>query len=139
MIILYILIGVELLFHIGKLEVNEMKPRSGKNKGQRLQKDVVNRLRGHYGFDLYENSDFEGDIQANPMGNSGIDIKLSPLAQKDIPYDIECKNTEKLNVWAAIEQAEANAKEGRIPLVIFKRNRSKTYAIIELDDLLEVN
>jgi hypothetical protein len=70
------------------------------------------------------------------MGESGVDIKLSPAAKRIIPYDIECKNTEKTSVWQWIAQAESNTSEGRQPLIVFKRNRSDAYAIIKLTDLL---
>jgi len=114
-----------------------MNTRSSKNKGQRLQKEVVTTLRNKYGYDKGL-TDFEGDIQANPMGNSGVDIKLSPTANKTIPFDIECKNTEKASVWQWIKQAETNTKPGRVPLVVFRRNRSKTYAIIDFERLLNL-
>lgn len=72
------------------------------------------------------------------MGSQGSDIILSPLAKKYILFDIESKCQEKLNIWSAIEQAEANAEEGRIGLVIFKRNRSKVYAVVEFHKLLSL-
>ena len=50
---------------------------------------------------------------------------------------MECKNQEKLNIWGALEQAEENSGD-HAPLVIFKRNRSKTYAVLEFDKLLEL-
>ena len=79
----------------------------------------------------------DGDIKTAIMGESGIDIILSPTAKDLIPLDIECKNVEKLNIWKAIEQAEANATEGRIPAVVFKRNRSKIYIVMELEKYLK--
>lgn len=111
-----------------------MKIRSRKNKGKRLQKYVQSLL-------LEKTKSFglvEGDIQNTVMGESGRDIKLSPAAETVIPFDIECKNTEKINIWSAIQQAENNCKEGRIPMVIFSKNYSKTYAVIELDKLLNL-
>ena len=72
------------------------------------------------------------------MGQSGRDISLSPAAEKIIPFDVEVKNQEKLNIWSAINQAESNTKEGRIPMVVFTRNRSKTYAVIEFDKLTDL-
>jgi hypothetical protein len=71
------------------------------------------------------------------MGESGEDIKLSPAARKLIPYSFECKNQEKLSIWSPLEQAESNAGK-HIPLLVFKRNRSKTYAVLEFDKLLEL-
>ena len=77
------------------------------------------------------------DIKSAVMGDSGEDIQLSPAARKIIPYSIECKNQEKLNIWSALEQAEENSKEST-PVLIFKRNRSKTYAVIEFKEFVEL-
>ncbi len=109
-----------------------MRTRSAKAKGRRLQDAIVK--------SLYENFSQlrEGDIKPAIMGESGRDIQLSPTAEDIIFFDIECKNQQKINIWAALEQAESNAKEGRIPLVIFKRNHSKTYAVLEWEKLLEI-
>ena len=72
------------------------------------------------------------------MGESGRDIILSPRAEKDIPFDIECKNTEKLNIWSALEQATENTSDSRIPMLVFSRNRSKTYCVVEFEELLNL-
>lgn len=118
-----------------------MKTSSCKGKGRRFQKDIVTILRHKYKLDIDESgaiSDdcYNGDIAARLMGGAGVDIIMSPAAQSIIPFDIECKNVEKINIWSCLNQAEHNAK--RIPLLVFKRNRSKTYACIELDKLLEL-
>ena len=71
------------------------------------------------------------------MGESGEDILLSPAARKLFPFSTECKNQEKLNIWSSLEQAETNSGK-HIPIVIFKRNRSKTYVALEFEKLLEL-
>ena len=70
------------------------------------------------------------------MGESGEDVHLSPAARKLFPFSVEAKNQERLNIWKALEQAYANAKEGATPLVVFSRNHSKTYVALEFEDLL---
>ena len=55
---------------------------------------------------------------------------MSTAARRQMPYSIECKNTERLNIWSAIEQCKANAPADATPLVVFKRNRSETYAVV---------
>jgi len=72
------------------------------------------------------------------MGETGIDIKLmSADARRLIGLAIECKNTERLNIWEALKQAEDNAeKVGEAPCVVFTRNRSRAYAVVEWDYLL---
>lgn len=109
-----------------------MKTKSCKAKGRALQKHVAEALRE--AFPQFAVS----DIKPSLVGESGIDIKLSSAARQRIPFGIECKNRENLQLWKAIDQCEKNAKvEGLRPLLVFKRNHSKIYAVLELDDLLE--
>lgn len=116
-----------------------MKTSSCKAKGRNLQKQVVYLLREYYDMDTsQENNCYEGDIQSIPMGMSSEDIKLSPLAKTKIPFNIECKAQEKLNIWSALKQAETNSPKGRTPLLVFKRNRTKLYACMEFEDLLRL-
>ena len=108
-----------------------MKPRSAKNKGKRLQNKVRDIILEK--FDKLE----PDDVRSITMGDSGEDILLSPAARRLFPFSVECKNQEKLNIWSALEQAEENSGD-HSPLVIFKRNRTKTYAVLEFDKLLEL-
>ena len=108
-----------------------MKTRSAKNKGKRLQNDVRDLI-------LETFTELEpDDVRSTTMGDSGEDILLSPAARKLFPFSVECKNQEKLNIWSSLEQTETNAGK-HTPLLIFKRNRSKTYAVLQLDDLMEM-
>ena len=109
-----------------------MKPRSAKNKGKRLQNTIRDLILEKFNSKLEPD-----DVRSITMGDSGEDILLSPAARKLFPFSVECKNQEKLNIWGALEQAEENSGD-HSPLVIFKRNRSKTYAVLEFDKLLEL-
>jgi hypothetical protein len=108
-----------------------MKPRSAKNKGKRLQNKVRDIILEK--FDSLE----PDDVRSITMGDSGEDILLSPAARRLFPFSVECKNQEKINIWEALDQAEGNSGN-HIPLVIFKRNRSKTYAVLEFEELLQL-
>ena len=108
-----------------------MKPRSAKNKGKRLQNKVRDLILEKF------NQLEPDDVRSITMGDSGEDILLSPAARRLFPFSVECKNQEKLNIWSSLEQAETNSGE-HIPLVVFKRNRTKTYAVLEFDKLLEL-
>lgn len=108
-----------------------MKTRSAKSKGRRLQNKIKEIL-------LEAFTELEpDDIKSAIMGDSGEDIQLSPAARKLIPYSIECKNQEKLNIWGALEQAEKNSGDSK-PVLIFKRNRSKTYVVLEIEDFIDL-
>jgi hypothetical protein len=108
-----------------------MKPRSAKNKGKRLQNKVRDIILEK--FDKLE----PDDVRSITMGDSGEDILLSPAARRLFPFSVECKNQEALNIWSSLEQAENNSGK-HTPLVIFKRNRSKTYAVLEFKELLKL-
>ena len=108
-----------------------MKTRSAKAKGRRLQNKIRDLL-------LEEFKELEpDDIRTAIMGETGEDIKLSPAARRKIPYSFECKNQEKLNIWESLKQAEENSGDYP-PVLIFKRNRSKTYVTLELEEFLKL-
>jgi hypothetical protein len=108
-----------------------MKPQSAKAKGRRLQQRVVQAIRRTFPHLS------EDDVRSTSMGCGGEDIQLSPLARASVPFSIECKCVEKLNVWASLEQAVANA-HGNAPCLVFSRNNAPTYAAVPLDTLLDL-
>jgi len=108
-----------------------MKPRSAKNKGKRLQNKVRDVILEK--FDKLE----PDDVRSITMGDAGEDILLSPAARRLFPFSVECKAQESLSIWSALQQAESNAGK-HIPLLVFKRNRSKTYAVLEFKELLKL-
>ena len=107
-----------------------MKPSSCKQKGRSLQKYVCEAILRE--FDLEPD-----DVTSRSMGANGEDILLSPKARKVFPFSTECKNQEALNIWTAMQQAEANAKNN-IPLLVFKRNRSSIYCCLPMEDLFKL-
>ena len=109
-----------------------MKTSSGKAKGRRLQNKIRDLLLEHFSDKLEPD-----DVKVAIMGESGEDIKLSPAARKLIPYSFECKNQEKLSIWEALNQAAENSGDYP-PVLIFKRNRSKTYVTIELEEFMKL-
>lgn len=60
--------------------------------------------------------DARRNVQARFGGHDGADIE-TPMS-----YHVECKVGACPNLWAALRQAEADASEGRTPVVIAKRN-----------------
>ena len=81
------------------------------------------------------------------MGAAGADLLLSPAAKRVFPYYVECKNVESLNIHKAIAQAEAGAvrQEGQSvgpvikPLVVFRKNNTRAYAVIPWSHFLDLN
>ena len=72
------------------------------------------------------------------MGCPGVDIRLSTAAKQSIPLAIEAKNQEKMNIWAYLQQCEANTPEGEVPCVVFTRNHANTYAVVPWEVLLDL-
>ena len=103
-------------------------PRSSKAKGRRLQNMVRDKLRAAFSSSLEED-----DIKSQTMGMTGEDIVLSPAARKLIPYSIECKNVERLNVWQCLKQTEDNTHEDCNPALVIKRNQTNPYIMVPLD------
>lgn len=48
---------------------------------------------------------------------------------------IEVKNRQAFNLYAALEQATASAKQGEVPFVLYWNNRGRKVAILYADDL----
>tara|TARA_R100000781_G_C4023324_1_gene107949 strand:- start:98 stop:550 length:453 start_codon:yes stop_codon:yes gene_type:complete len=115
-----------------------MKISSAKAKGRKLQNYVRDKLRKLFidNWTLYPKLEYD-DIKSQTMGMTGEDIVLSPAARKIIPFSFECKNVEKLNIWEALNQAESNSGDNE-PVLIIKRNRTKVYAVMELDGWLSL-
>ena len=102
-----------------------MTPQSGKAKGRRLQqwliKKVIDVLNIH-----------PEDIENRSMGAGGEDIIMSRAARSAFPFSVEAKNVEKLNVWKAYEQAEANSGAYE-PLLIMKKNHKHPVIVIDAE------
>lgn len=112
-----------------------MKTSSAKGKGRRLQQYVAQSIRDQFGLD-------ELDVRSTSMGDTGADVKLSSAALAKFPYAVECKNVEKINLWAAWEQAGKHVqgldRDGIQPLLVIKRNHSGVLAVISFEHLIKL-
>jgi hypothetical protein len=108
-----------------------MKTSSVKNKGRTFQKEIAADIRKLFSEQLHED-----DVGWCSMGSSGVDIELSPLAQTLVPFDIECKNVEKPNLWEVLRQAWdrdlPKDRPERIPLAALRKNRTKPVVVVPL-------
>ena len=81
-----------------------MTPQSAKAKGMKRQQWVR---------DLLITKGLKtDDVQSRSMGAAGEDVMLSPYARESFPYSIECKNTERVNIWKAYAQASDILESG---------------------------
>jgi hypothetical protein len=89
-----------------------IKTASAKAKGRRLQqwlRDVTLQWLG--------TRCEAGDVRCAIMGETGGDLKFSPLAKTEFPLsEPECKNQKKLRLKQALEQAKSH---GPIPWLCF--------------------
>ena len=132
-----------------------IKTSSAKAKGRNLQNWVRDQI-----IKLFP--ELVNDIKSTPMGVTGTDIQLSPLAQGKIPLAIECKAQESISIWAAYEQACEGAKlenkkiadlERKVsdilesdhyiykrvePVLILKRNRKAPLAVVDAEYFLQL-
>jgi hypothetical protein len=111
-----------------------MKTSSCKAKGRALQKLVANELLGigdKYGL-------VADDIKSVGMGQSGVDILLSPAAKKVFgSLSVECKNVEALNVVTTFHEHAAKYP-GKFALLAHKKNRTETLATMRFSDFLTI-
>ena len=107
-----------------------MKPQSAKAKGRNLQKCVRELLIET--FDIHPE-----DIRSCSMGAGGEDVIMARSAREKFPFSVECKNTERLNVWDAYEQACANCG-GYEPLLVMKKNRKKPLVVLDAESFVKL-
>lgn len=96
--------------------------KASRDKGARGEREAAAELARLFGADAARGVQFQGG-------------KDSPDVRHDIAgLHFEVKRTEKLVLWAAIEQAASDAG-GNAPIVLHRPNGKPWVAIVRLDDL----
>lgn len=112
-----------------------MRPQSCKAKGRRLQQQVRDALRElgrPYGL-------VDGDIESRGMGQNGVDVILSPAAQRVFDLLVECKNTEALSVVTTfLTHYNKYASQPGLKLLIHSRNNVKPLVTMQFTDFLNL-
>lgn len=72
------------------------------------------------------------------MGASGTDVVLSNTARTAFPFAVECKNVERLNLWQAWDQAQANQDTNTTPLLVIKKNRTSPLVVLDAEQFFEL-
>ena len=107
-----------------------MRTSSAKAKGRRLQQKFRELLIEK--LDIHPE-----DIESRSMGSGGEDLIMARAARAKFPYSIECKNQEKLNIWAAWEQCNGN-KGLYEPLVVIKKNGVRPLVVLDAENFLDM-
>lgn len=93
---------------------------NSREKGKRFERLVAGLFRS-IGYEARRGQQYCGaNGDADVVGVPGIHI--------------ECKAVEKLNLYDAMSQAKADAREGELPVVIHKKNNCKVLVTMEFDD-----
>lgn len=100
---------------------------NGKRKGKTGELELAKKLKEH-GYDVRRSVQYNGKAeegQADLLGLPGIHI--------------ECKRTERLSLYDAVDQAKRDSKgKNQIPVVFHRRNKCEWTAIMPLADFMEI-
>lgn len=104
----------------------DMKQLSRKRKGKRLQNLIRSKL-----LETFPHLKAE-DVRVAATGENGCDVKLSKIAKRLFPYQVESKNQEKFRTLYSFWRQ--TKKHGKLePVLICKMNGEKPLAVIDLD------
>ena len=96
---------------------------NSREKGAAAERELANILRKH-GYTARRGQQYSGaNGDADVVGIPGVHI--------------ECKRVERLNIHDAMQQAVRDARDGEIPVVIHRKNRTEWLATLRLEDWLE--
>lgn len=115
------------------MDIN-MKPRSCKNKGIRLQKWVAEQISNITGISWGKDK----EIRSREAGQQGTDVVLSDRVKTLFPFSIECKNVENINLWDAIEQAKSNQQKDTEWLLFIKRNNVDPVVVMDCNEFFRI-
>lgn len=99
---------------------------NSKQKGNRYERELAKAFRD-YGY-----KDARRGVQYSGKEGEADDVV-------GLPYiHIEAKHVEKLNLYDAMAQAVRDANEDEMPTVFHRRNRTKTFVTMRLEDWIKL-
>lgn len=99
---------------------------NGKQKGKRGELELARKLR-EYGYDAKRTVQYNGKAEEGEA-----DLKGLP------GIHIECKRTEALRLYDAVDQAKRDAAGSKIPVVFHRKNNREWLAIMPLDEFITI-
>ena len=100
--------------------------RMSRQKGKRGEREAAAELAVVFGCEARRGVQYQG-------GPDSPDVVLEGVA-----VHVECKRTETLNVYKALEQAKNDAPPTHVPFVWHRRNGRESVVIVETSKLLEL-
>ena len=97
---------------------------NSKNKGARGERELSSKLKEH-GYNTRRGQQYCG-------ANGDADVVGLPNIH------IECKRVEKLNIYNAVSQAKADAKDNELPTVFHRKDRSEWLVTMTLEDWIKM-
>lgn len=106
------------------------KGKMARDKGQRGEREVAKILTKLMGLEHVRSG------AQSRVGDWMPDV-VTEDPQDDYLIHWEAKRVEKLNIWQAMEQAIADCKEPRVPVVAHRKNGQPWLVTFKLHDLVE--
>lgn len=101
-----------------------MSGNHSRRKGRRFEQELVHRFR---------------EAMPGAEVRRGLQCRGEEVADVDCPvFWVESKRGKKPNVRGALAQAVAAAPKGRIPIAVIRDDRQEPFAVLLLDDLLDL-
>lgn len=95
--------------------------KTSRDKGKRGERELAHKLTELFGQICRRGQQFCGIEGKDVVGLPGVHV--------------ECKRTERLSLYPAIEQAKADSADGDIPVVFHRQNGKEWLAIVPADSL----
>jgi len=100
--------------------------RMSRQKGKRGERECAAELAELLGVSARRGVQYQG-------GPDSPDVVL-----EGVPIHVECKRVERLDLYAAITQANADASSDAVPIVWHRRNNQPSVVIVETSRLLDL-
>jgi hypothetical protein len=98
--------------------------RMSRNKGKRGEREAAAELGNLLGCASRRGVQYQGGPDSPDVVLEGVNIH------------VECKRTETLNVYKALEQAKNDAPPGHVPVVWHRRNGRESVLIVSTSDIV---
>lgn len=99
---------------------------NSRDKGKRGERELAKELQ-KYGYEARRGVQYQG-------GPESPDVVCPQLEA----FHIEVKRTERFQLYPALQQAHADAKDCQIPLVAHRKNRHPWIVCLTLDDFMSL-